>query len=374
MKQRRILIMKFPYSSTYGGGEKHTITLVEQLSVHHQFYLLSTCSVLLPEFKKRGWQHQKIWAGTEPVTPQALAWFLLLWPIVFVQLAFWLLRYRIQYRIDVLFCLSLTEKVLLTPVARLLGIKVIWMEHLQIERWLLASPLRFCYRLWSRFARVVTVVEAVREQLIQLGVRAASIQVIYNAVNVKQFTPTPSQPDDLLHRFRVLFIGRLAIEKGIDDLLQALQELLPQIPNIQLTIVGEGQERAHLLELTSQLELTEHVQFVGFRNDIPEVLKTCDVLVLPSTRRETFGIVMIEALATVKPVIATTTGGLTEIIDRYGWLVPPHRPSAIAEALLDVYHNYELAIHKASNGRIRVLELFQERRMLEEYDKLFSQI
>jgi glycosyltransferase involved in cell wall biosynthesis len=374
MKSRRILIMKFPYSSTYGGGEKHTITLVDQLSTHHQFYLLSTCSVLLPEFEKRGWQHQKIWAGTEPVTVKALAWFLLLWPVVFINLAFWLIRYRLKYRVDVLFCLSLTEKVLLTPLARLLGMKVIWMEHLQIERWLLASPLRFLYRAWSRLARVVTVVEAVREQLIQLGVPAGSVQVIYNAVNVKQFTPTPSRPDDLIHRFRVLFIGRLAVEKGIDDLLQAMEEILPQIPNMELTIVGEGQQYQHLVDLTKELELTDHVQFVGFREDIPEVLKTCDVLVLPSTRRETFGIVMIEALATVKPVIATTTGGLTEIIDRYGWLVPPHRPSAIAEALLDVYHNYELAVHKASNGRIRVLELFQERRMLEEYDKLFSQI
>ena len=333
--RRNILILKFPYSSTYGGGEKHTITLVDQLSTHYNFYLLSTCSVLLPEFAKRQWQHQRIWAGTEPVTPQALLMFLLLWPAILMNLLFWLVRYKIRYHIDTLFCLSLTEKVLLTPWARLLGIKVIWMEHLQIERWLLASPLRWAYRLWSRLAKVVTVVEAVREQLIQLGVPASHIHVIYNAVNVKQFTPTPSQPDALVKRFRILFIGRLAVEKGIDDLLYALEEVLPQIPVANLTIVGQGPERSHLEQLVSNLHLNDRVEFVGFREDIPEVLKQCDVLVLPSTRRETFGIVMIEALATVKPVIATTTGGLTEIIDRYGWIVPPHKPSAIAEALAD---------------------------------------
>lgn len=372
MVGRNILILKFPYSSTYGGGEKHTLTLVEQLSKQHNFYLLSTCSVLLPEFAKRGWHHQRIWAGTEPVTIHALVWFLLLWPVILVNLLIWLIRYKARYHVDVVFCLSLTEKVLLTPFARLLGMKVIWMEHLQIERWLLSSPLRFPYKLWSRLATVVTVVEAVREQLIQLGVPARRIQVIYNAVNVKQFTPTPTRVEQLVDQFRVLFIGRLAVEKGIDDLLHALQEIVPQIPVVQLTIVGQGPEREHLETLVKELELTERVTFAGFREDIPEVLKQCDVLVLPSTRRETFGIVMIEALATVKPVIATTTGGLTEIVDRYGWIVPPHKPSALAEALLDVYNNYELAIYKASSGRIRVLEMFQERRMIQEYDAVFS--
>lgn len=372
MERKNILILKFPYASVYGGGEKHTITLVERLAAKHHFYLLSSCSVLLPEFEQRGWQQQRIWAGTEPVTPKALALFCFTWPALLLHVFIWLLRYEIRYHIDVIFCLSLTEKVLLTPWARLLGIKVIWMEHLQIERWLLANPLRFIYMLWSRLATIVTVVEAVKDQLVHLGVPPQRIQVIYNSVNVKDFPPSPSSLTSIQNHFRVLFVGRLAMEKGIDDLLHALQEIKHQIPNITLTIVGEGDQYDELIHLSQQLELSDRVKFVGFRKDIPDIIKQCDVLVLPSTRRETFGIVMIEALATVKPVIATTTGGLTEIIDRYGWIVPPHRPSAIAEALVDVYQNYELALYKASQGRIRVLELFQERRMIQDYDNLFS--
>lgn len=372
MERKNVLILKFPFSSVYGGGEKHTITLVERLAAKHRFYLLSTCSVLLKEFDRRGWQHEHAWMGTEPVTPKALVIFLFTWPLIMVNLIWWLLRYKLRYHVDIIFCLSLTEKVLLTPWARLFGIKVIWMEHLQIERWLLASPLRFLYLLWSHLATVVTVVEAVKDQLMKLGVPASQIQVIYNAVNVKEFVPTPSRVEDIHERFRVLFIGRLATEKGIDDLIRAVHEIEHQIPNITLTLVGEGDQRAALEQLAQKLDIQDRVTFSGFRTDIPEIVKQCDVLVLPSTRRETFGIVMIEALATVKPVIATTTGGLTEIVDRYGWLVPPHRPSAIAEALVDVYHNYELAVYKASQGRIRVLELFQERRMIQDYDNLFS--
>ncbi|MFA6475415.1 MAG: glycosyltransferase family 4 protein [Patescibacteria group bacterium] len=372
MTEQRILILKFPYSSTFGGGEKHTLTLVERLSANHKFFLASTCTVLLSEFSKRDWHYRRIWAGTEPVTPLALLSFFFTWPFITANLVRWLVYYKFQHHISVIFCLSLTEKILLTPFARLLGIKVIWMEHLQIERWLKQNPLRLIYVLWSHLATIVTVVEAVKDQLQQLGVPTQHIQVIYNSVNVKDFTPSPSAVQNIQNIFRVLFIGRLAREKGINDLIQAIKIVQAQIPQVHLTIVGEGDIKDQLTSLVHQLDLNKQIDLVGFRNDIPAVLQNCDVLVLPSIRRETFGIVLIEALATVKPVIATTTGGMTEIIDRYGWLVPPHRPAAIAEALYDVYNNYELAVHKASNGRIRVLELFQEHRMIEDYDTLFK--
>ena len=370
--QHHILILKFPYSSTFGGGEKHTLTLVEQLRHKHQFYLLSTCTVLLKEFQQRHWATATTWAGTEPVTPQALVLFVFTAPWIMLNLIRWLVVYKARYHIDTIFCLSLTEKVLLTPWARLLGMKVIWMEHLQIERWLKANPLRLGYVLWSHLATVVTVVEAVREQLMQLGVPQAHTAVIYNAVNVKAFTPHPSRLEDLITAYRVLFVGRLAKEKGIDDLLEAIAQTRKLIPQIRLTLVGSGLWKPELEHLADTLHIADITKFVGFQNDIPQWIKQCDILVLPSVRRETFGLVIIEALATDKPVIATITGGLTEIVDRYGWLVPPRRPAALAEALLDVYNNYELAQYKARSGRIRVLELFQEQRMIEDYDALFS--
>ncbi|EKD76245.1 MAG: glycosyl transferase group 1 [uncultured bacterium] len=298
-------------------------------------------------------------------------WFFVTAPLILANLLRYLLVYKIRFHVDTLFCLSLTEKVLLTPWAKLLGIKVIWMEHLQIERWLIANPLRVLYILWSRFATVVTVVEAVKDQLKQLGVPEKRIAVIYNAVDVKAFTPSPSNVVELNTQFRILFIGRLATEKGIDDLLRAVAQIRTTLPQAHLTLVGEGDWRADLEALTQELEISDIVEFAGFQENIPYWIKQCDVLVLPSTRRETFGIVMIEAFATVKPVVATTTGGLTEIVDRYGWLVPPQRPAALAEALLDVYSNYQLAVYKASSGRVRVLELFQEKRMIQEYDALF---
>lgn len=371
IKQRRILILKFPYSSTFGGGEKHTLTLVEKLT-RHTFYLLSTCSVLVPEFQKRNWHVQTIWAGTEPVTLKTLLLFFITAPFIAINLLRYLVVYRWKYKIDTLFCLSLTEKILLTPWARLLGMQVIWMEHLQIEHWLLKSPLRFLYVLWSHFATVVTVVKAVKQQLQNIGVPKNTIEVIYNAVNLSEYSPTPSNPQIVTEHFKILFIGRLATEKGVADLLTAVSIIKQAIPKYTVTIVGQGDEEHNLRNQATELGIDKNVEFVGFQTKIQSWLQQCDVLVLPATRRETFGIVLAEALATEKPVIATTVGGLAEVVDNHGWLVPPHDPAALAAALQDVYMHYPAALNKAHQGRKRVLQLFSEPTMLQHYDSLFS--
>lgn len=366
-----VLILKFPYSSTFGGGEKHTLTIVERLQKKHQFFLLSSCGVLLPEFTKRRWSNKKIWGGTEPVTAKSLLWFLLIWPIVWVNLMRHIITYKIKYQINIIWCLSLTEKILITPWARILGIKVIWMEHLQIERWLLSSPLRYPYVLWSRLATVVTVVEAVRTQLIHLGVAAQHTQVIYNSVDTKNFTPDTT-PHDIARQFNIVFAGRLAIEKGLDDLLAAFKVIHQTIPHSKLILVGTGDYAATLRQHTHQLGLTAQVEFAGFQTDVQPYLHQADVVVLPSTRRETFGMIIAEALACAKPVLVTTTGGTKEVVGDYGWVVAPHQPMALAQALQEIYQTYPTALTKAQHGRSRVIELFNESKMITAYDALFS--
>lgn len=367
----KILLTKFPYSSTFGGGEKHTLTLVDRLQQQgHQFFLLSTCSVLVAEFRKRNWPVQTIWAGTEPVTPSALVRFFVTAPCILFNMVRWLRWYRYHHQVDTIICLSLTEKVLLTPWARLLGIRVFWIEHLQIERWLVKSPLRFAYVLWSRLVTVITVVEAVKAQLLELGVPAGNVKVIYNAVAVSQFVPSPTAVEKIQEHFNVIFIGRLASEKGIDDLIKAVALVKERISHIHLTIVGTGYWHDQLEQLQYFEHLEHIIDFAGFQSNVHEQLSRSDVLVLPATRRETFGIVVAEALATLKPVIATTVGGLPEVVGNNGWLVPPHQPRAIADALIEVYSNYGAALKKAEAGRARVVDLFSEDRMIEAYARL----
>ena len=369
--RKPVLILKFPYSSTYGGGEKHTIDLVEKLH-HYDFFLLSTCSVLVSEFSKRNWHVRTTWAGVEPVTPKSLVLFLLIWPAILLNLLIHLLVYRFKHNVRTIFCLSLTEKVLLTPWAKLLGMKVIWMEHTMIERWLLSSPLRIPFVLWSRFATTVSVAEAIRSKLLSIGVRKSDTKVIYNSINIKEFTPAPSDPDTIHEQFDILYVGRLSDEKGVDDLIHAVGTIVEDMPQAHLTIVGEGDIQPDLEAIVHKLDIENKVEFVGFQRNVAEWMRRSDVVVLPSNRKESFGIVVIEALASMKPVIATTVGGISEAVGRYGYMVAPNSPEQQATALREIFNNYTVALDKAGKGRIHVIELFQESRMLNEFEQLFS--
>lgn len=371
MAKPGVLILKFPYSSTYGGGEKHTLTLVERLQDTFDFHLLSTCTVLVPEFQKREWSVKRAWAGIEPVTPISLFLFLIQWPFILVNLMRHLRRYKQTQKIQAIICLSLTEKVLVTPWAHAMGLRVLWIEHLQLERSLLSSPLRWLYVWWSKYATVVTVVDAVKQQLMQLGVDERQINVIYNGVDATQWTPLPSTTP-LETSYELLYVGRLAPEKGIDDLIDAVALLKQQIPDVYLNIVGEGSERAALEKRVQEKQLTDVISFAGFQNDIRPWMQHAHVCILPSRRRETFGIIIAEALASEKPVVVTRMGGVPEVVGDCGWIVEPNHPKQLAAALTAVYQQYPEALTKAKQGRLRVLQLFSEDRMIEAYRTLLK--
>ncbi|MFA6028134.1 MAG: glycosyltransferase family 4 protein [Patescibacteria group bacterium] len=370
-----ILILKFPFSSLYGGGEKHTIDLVDNLSNRgFKFYLVSTCSVLTREFVKRGWEQKRIWAGTEPVSKKSLALFFFSWPFIFINLLRILITYKIKYHIQIIYCLSLTEKVLLTLPARMFGIKVIWVEHLLIENWLLLSPLKYLYIFLSRYCLIITVVNAVKDQLIKLGVKEQNIKVIYNSVDLKKFTPHPTPLNDLYNEFKVGFVGRLNEEKGVKYLILAIAKLKEIIPQIKLIIVGEGDQKNSLKMLIKDRRIEDRVMFVGFQKDIPKWMANFDCLVLPATRRETFGIVVAEALASIKPVIVTNVGGLSEVVGDAGYIVEPHHSTGIADSLVAIYKNYSQALDKAKKGRKRVEEMFSLEKMIQEYEQTFKDL
>ncbi len=113
---------------------------------------------------------------------------------------------------------------------------------------------------------------------------------------------------------KVFAAGRFVKKKGFHLLLEALAELKPSDRNFSLQIAGDGPEFSTLEALATQLGIDENVQFLGYRNDIPNLMKDADLFVLPSLS-EPFGIVMLEAMAMGTPIIATRCEGPLEILD-----------------------------------------------------------
>ena len=151
--------------------------------------------------------------------------------------------------------------------------------------------------------------------------------------------------------FVVGSIGRLAIEKGIEDLLQAAELLVKANPRVYFIIVGEGDLRASLVEVAANLGIQKHVCFTGARSDIEAMYGCFDVLV-NSSLWEGLSTVILEGLAARVPVIATAIPGNKAILahGNNSLLVPPGRPDKMADAILKIFEDQSLRDMLIENG------------------------
>lgn len=134
---------------------------------------------------------------------------------------------------------------------------------------------------------------------------------------------------------RLLFVGRLAPEKRVDLILEAIARLSRRLPRLSLRVIGTGSEEAALIRLARTLGIADRVEFSGVmpRERVPEGMAAADLLILPSDV-ETFGSVLVEALATGRPVLATRSGGPIDIVEpSVGGLVSGGDAAELAEAI-----------------------------------------
>ena len=377
--EKRILITKFPFRSSLGGVEKHTFEIVKNLEGKGiKFHLLSSCPVMLSEFRKRGWSAQRWWLGLAPVNAWSKALFLMSAPFLIISGLVGMVMARIKYKVDTLYCLTLTEKLILTPLAAVLGYRVLWFEHLSIAPVISKNIYLFLYKLWSDLATIVAVSDFVKEELTAIGIENAS--VIYHGIDIdkygRQKTLFSAMADGLSveygkKNFTVGYVGRLEKVKGVEYLVMAVEALKEKIPEIDLIVVGEGSEKAQLVWLADQLGLRGRAKFVGYKDDYIGWLKDFDVFVLPSVK-ESLGIILLEAMACGCPVVAARVGGVVEVVEheKTGLLAEPRSSAALAEAILRVYNEKELVATIREKALISVKEKFLRREMIELYRKL----
>ena len=382
LPKSKVLILKFPEKSRLTGVEKHTLKVFELMASRGlDFCLVSSCAVTLSEFRKSGWRARRFWAGLEPQSRASQWLFLLTWPAALVALLGLLIGGRLR-GYNKIYCLTLTEKILLTPWARLLGYKVIWAEILAPQQTILDNPYNFLYKSWSGFTSIVAISNFVKRELIDWGVDEKNVAVVYDGVDPEKFKKQLTFYDLLAAQqkatgnasiFRCGFIGQLSNVKGLHVLIQAIAKVQEQIPQILLTIVGEGEARAHLEWLIRQLNLSEKIKLVGYKEDFLNWIWNFNLFILPSLN-ESLGIAAIEASACAKPVIATKVGGLPEVIEseQSGLLVAPESSDDLARAILMLYQDPAKAKRLALAGRQRVEKLFSLATMQQEYWKIFN--
>jgi len=163
--------------------------------------------------------------------------------------------------------------------------------------------------------------------------------------------------------------------KGVEYGIRAFAKALEQHPNMKLALAGEGDQRKELESLSTELRIENNVKFLGARIDLPNVLSACDSVIMPSLS-EGFPRVAIEAMAASKPIIATRVGGTPEAIihNQTGILVPSKDIEAMADAIVNVANNSELATRLGDAARERTEQHYSASKYVARLDEMYSRL
>lgn len=215
------------------------------------------------------------------------------------------------------------------------------------------------------YSRIIATSEAYLKQSRILPKLGGVVTVVRNGVDCERFNPNIDGTKlkaklSLEGRFTLLFVGALTRwhrYKGLDVLLQATKEAGSAHEGLKLVVVGDGDLKQSYCSLSKRLGVSDQTLFVGDVSDdeLPEYYAMADALVLPSKdMSEGFGLTLLEANATGKPVVASNVGGIPSVVKNEfnGLLVPPNDPGALAAAIVSLSKNRHRAREMGRSGRI----------------------
>lgn len=214
----------------------------------------------------------------------------------------------------------------------------------------------------------------------EIGVPSDRLAMIYSGADDK--VPPAVDPIEVRASFGfepatplVLFAGRLAEQKRVGDLLKALDLVQHIQPDVRTLIAGDGPLRDRLKETAHAYDLDGRVRFLGHRNDVPRLLASANLVVLPSAY-EGLPNVVLEAMRFGKPVVATAAPGTTELVvdGQTGILVPVGDTRLLARAIRDVVRDPVLAHRLGEAGRERALANFRADAMVAQFGELYEHI
>jgi glycosyltransferase involved in cell wall biosynthesis len=231
--------------------------------------------------------------------------------------------------------------------------------------------------VYGKLDHMITLTHIQKEHLLNmLPLPESKYVVIPNGVDSEKFLPEDKNSPERLKTRKALgadedsdilvgLIGRFDRQKGQLEFIEAIKNLKEKLPNVKYVLVGadtygeEPLQKKILNEILTN-ELNSHVQVRGFSNEVQKIMKALDIFIMPSYK-ETFGIVLVEAMACEKICIATNSGGPIEILDHgnYGLLIEPQSSKAIEEGITEVVKNISKYSEKAKHARNRVQQKYR---------------
>jgi glycosyltransferase involved in cell wall biosynthesis len=242
------------------------------------------------------------------------------------------------------------------------------------------------HKIWKKLADTSRDLEALRKHnitavtishysknwLIKQGIPSSQVEIVHHGIDPARHQTLPLTQD--IHRAQqLLFVGRIVPDKGLDWLFQALALANPQI---QLNIAGEGWARPALEELAVKLGISQRITWHGWcsREKLDALFQRSFALVAPSVWPEPAGLVLLEAYAHARAVIASDIGGIPDYVANHetGFLVPPGKIESLAAAITELSQDYPKAYALGRNGYEKLNSQFSIQKHLSALEKVYE--
>ncbi len=231
---------------------------------------------------------------------------------------------------------------------------------------------RWQFKLANRWTQRVIGVSHDAARLCEKQDRGSQdkITTIWNGINLDRFQYHGPRQTPV-----AISVARLSVTKDFPTLLRAVRMVLPHVPDFRLRIVGDGPERAQLELLIDELNIRPHVELLGERHDVPELLADAGFFV-SSSLSEGISLTLLEAMAVGLPIVTTAVGGNPEVVldGQTGRLAPAGDPAALARAIVDLCGERDLWSAMGTLGRQRVEQNFEIRQMIRSYEALYEEL
>jgi glycosyltransferase involved in cell wall biosynthesis len=241
---------------------------------------------------------------------------------------------------------------------------------------------RLVTRLLSYGTTCTTVnADAMRSGFVSLGIPESKIRTIRNGIDLRVFPRVPKDPEEIESwgipngSTIVAMAARMAPQKDYVTFLRAAKLVVARAPNTYFLLIGDGPDRGHIEATIRELGIQTRAKLLGVRHDVWTILNNIDIFVL-STHFEGCSNVIMEAMAAGKPVVATPAGGNAELVSdgRTGLMTPIGDPRAMADRILELILNRELARSMGIAGRKKIEDEFSIERTVSETVALYQEL